>query len=133
MDDAKRRAMIKAQVTKRKETGDVDPKGTVLSTMSTKRKHPSKGDHSLKKPKVPLEPVVRLMAEAAKTVTLAKHGAGKGHMKAPSTSQEKGLFAITQVILPVDFLSIRTLGFPSNPFFCVSGHDYDERADGMVS
>ena len=53
--------MIKAQVTKRKETGDVDPKGTVLSNMSTKRKHPSKGDHSLKKPKVLLEPVVRLM------------------------------------------------------------------------
>ena len=80
-----------------------------------------------------MEPVLRLMAEAAKMVTPVKHGAGKGHMKALSTSQEKGLFAITQVILPVDFLSIRTLGFPSNPFFCVSGHDYDERADGMVS
>ena len=29
------------------------------------------------------------MAEGAKTVTPAKHGAGKGPMKAPSTTQEK--------------------------------------------
>ena len=29
------------------------------------------------------------MAEGAKTVTLVKHGSGKGLMKAPSTSQEK--------------------------------------------
>ena len=46
-------------------------------------------DRQLKKPKVPLEPLVRLMAEGVKTVTSAKHGAGKGMMKAPSTSQEK--------------------------------------------
>ena len=36
-----------------------------------------------------MEPVVGLMAESAKTVTPAKHGSGKGLMKAPSTSQEK--------------------------------------------
>ena len=38
MDDAKRRALIKAQVAKRKETGDADPKGTGSSNLSTKRK-----------------------------------------------------------------------------------------------
>ena len=55
----------------------------------TKRKQLFKGDRPSKKPKVPLEPVVGLMAKGAKTVTLVKHGAGKGPMKAPSTSQEK--------------------------------------------
>ena len=125
--------MIKSQVAKKKETGDVDPKGTGSSNPSIKRKQSSKGDRPPKKPKVPLEPVIGLMAKGAKTITPVKHRAGKGHMKALSTSQEKGLFAITQVILPVDSLSVHPLGFPSNPFFCVSGHDYDERADGMVS
>ena len=43
MDDAKRRAMIKAQATKKKETGDVAPKGMGSSNPSTKRKQPSKG------------------------------------------------------------------------------------------
>ena len=86
MDDAKRRALIKTQAAKRKESSDVAPKGTALLI---KRKQPSKGDRPLKKPKVPLEPVVGLMAEGAKTVTLVKHGAGKGLMKASSTNQEK--------------------------------------------
>ena len=36
-----------------------------------------------------MEPVVGLMAEGTKTITPVKHGAGKGPMKAPSTSQEK--------------------------------------------
>ena len=85
MDDAKRRAMIKSQATKKKETGDVDPKGTGSSNLSIKRKQSSKGDHPPKKPKVPLEPVVGLMTEGVKTVTSVKHGAGKGLMKAPST------------------------------------------------
>ena len=172
MDDAKRRAMIKAQTAKKKETGDVDPKGTGSSNPSTKRTQPSKGDHPPKKPKVPLEPVVGLMTEGAKTVILAKHGAGKGPMKALSTSQEKpplllredskyaleqlssiitsedykdlgnhsteamgetGLFAITQVILPVYFPSVLSTWLPSNPLFYVSGHDYDERADRTVT
>ena len=89
MDDAKRKALIKSQATKKKETSDVAPKGTGSSNPFIKRKQPSKGNRPPKKPKVPLEPVVGLMAEGAKTVTLVKHGAGKGMMKAPSTSQEK--------------------------------------------
>ena len=47
-----------------------------------------KGNRPAKKPKVSLEPIVGLMAEG-KTVTPAKHGAGKGLMKAPSATQEK--------------------------------------------
>ena len=68
---------------------NVDPKGTGLSNLSIKRKQLSKGDHPPKKPKVPLEPVVGLMAEGVKTITLVKHRTGKGFMKAPSTNQEK--------------------------------------------
>ena len=45
MDDAKRRALIKAQVAKRKESDEVVPKGT---TPSIKRKPPSKSDRPLK-------------------------------------------------------------------------------------
>ena len=45
MDDAQRRALIKAQAAKRKESGEVVPKGTALSI---KRKPPSKSDHPLK-------------------------------------------------------------------------------------
>ena len=85
MDNAKRRAMIKSQVVKKKETNDVDPKGTGSSNPSIKRKQPSKGDRPPKKPKAPLEPVVGLMAEGAKTINPVKHRAGKGFMKAPST------------------------------------------------
>ena len=81
--------MIRSQAAKKKETGDEAPKGTGSSNPSTKRKQLPKGDRPTKKPKVPLEPVVRLMAEGAKTVTLVKHGAGKGPMKAPSINQEK--------------------------------------------
>ena len=65
------------------------PKGMGSSNSSTKRKQLPKGDHPTKKPKVPWEPVVGLMAEGAKTITLVKHGAGKGPMKALSTNQEK--------------------------------------------
>ena len=87
MDDAKRRALIKSQAVKQKETGEVVfPKG--LGSLA-KRKQPSKSDHPHKQQKVPLEPVVGLMAEGARIVTLVKHGSGKGLMKAPSTSQEK--------------------------------------------
>ena len=89
MDDAKRRAMIKAQVAKKKEFGDVDPKGMGSSNPSIKRKLLSKRDRPPKKPKVPLEPIVGLMAEGVKTVTPVKHGASKGFMKAPSIDQEK--------------------------------------------
>ena len=96
MDGTKRKAMIKAQAAKKKETGNVDPKGMGSSNPSTKRKQPSKGDRPPKKPKVPLEPVVGLMAADAKTVTVAKHGTSKGPMKAPSTSQEKPPFLLRE-------------------------------------
>ena len=86
MDDAKRRALIKAQVAKRKESSEVVPKGMAPSI---KRKLPSKFDRPLKQQKVSLEPIVGLMAEGSKTVTPLKHGSSKGLMKAPSTSQEK--------------------------------------------
>ena len=87
MDNGKRRALIKSQAAKQKESGEVVvPKGAVSSI---KRKQPSKFDHPHKQQKVPLEPIVGLMAEGAKTVTPAKQGSGKGLMKAPSTSQEK--------------------------------------------
>ena len=62
------------------------PKGTAPSI---KRKPSSKSDRPHKQQKVPLEPVVGLMAEGAKTVTPTKQGSGKGLIKAPSTSQEK--------------------------------------------
>ena len=62
------------------------PKATVPSA---KRKPSSKSDRPHKQQKVPLEPVVGLMVEGAKTVTPVKHGSGKGLMKGPSTSQEK--------------------------------------------
>ena len=65
------------------------PTATVASNPSTKRKPPPKGDRLAKKSKVLLELVIGLMAEGAKTVTLVKHRAGKGLMKAPSTNQEK--------------------------------------------
>ena len=89
MDDAKRRAMIKAQAAKKKETSDVDPKGTGSSNLSIKRKQSSKRDRPPKKPKVPLEPVVGLMAEGVKMVTPMKHGTSKGLMKGSSPSRKK--------------------------------------------
>ena len=86
MDDAKRRALIKSQAVKKKESGEVVPKGMAPST---KRKPSSKSDRPHKQQKVSLEPIVGLMAEGVKTVTPVKHGSGKGLMKAPSTNQEK--------------------------------------------
>ena len=145
MDDAKRRKLIKSKAAKKKETGDVAPTGTGLSIPSIKRKPQPKGDRPAKKAKVSLEPVIRLMVEAAKTATLTKHGVGKGLLKGLSTDQEKspfllwedykhalehissimssedyedlgnhstkamgesGLFAITQVTLPVSFTTV---------------------------
>ena len=88
MDDTKRRALIRSQAAKKKESGDVAPMVTVASNPSIKRKPPPKGDHPAKKPKVSLEPIVGLMAEG-KMVTPTKHGAGKGLMKALSATQEK--------------------------------------------
>ena len=88
MEDAKRRVAIRLQVAKNKET-NVDPMGMGSSKLSTKRRLPSKGDHAPKKPKVSLEPVVGLMAEGAKTMTPAKHGACKGLMIPSLGSQKK--------------------------------------------
>ena len=84
MDDAKRRALIKSQAVKQKESGEmVVPKGMAPSI---KRKPSSKSDRPHKQPKVSLEPIIGLMVEGVKTVTPVKHGSGKGLMKAPSTS-----------------------------------------------
>ena len=80
--------MIKAQATKKKESGDVASSATVAINPSIKRKSAPKGDRRAKKPKVSLEPVVGLMAEG-KTATPVKHGTGKGFMKAPSNIPEK--------------------------------------------
>ena len=90
MDDAKRRATIRLQAAKNKEV-DTDLMGTGSSKPSVKRRLPSKGNRTPKKPKVSLEPVVGLMAEDAKTITPAKHGADKGLMIAPPGSQKKSL------------------------------------------
>ena len=94
------------------------PKGTGSSNLSAKRKLPPKGDCLSKKPKVPLELIVGLMAEGAKTVTLAKHGAGKGLMKGPSTTKEKppvllredskyALERLTSIITSEDYKDLR--------------------------
>ena len=88
MDDVKRKALIRSQAAKKKESGEMATTATVASNPFMKRKPPPKEDRQTKKPKVSLEPVVGLMAEG-KTVTPVKHGAGKGLMKAPSTIQEK--------------------------------------------
>ena len=88
MDDAKKRGLIRSQVAKKKEFGNVAPSATVASNPSIKRKPVPKGDRQAKKPKVSLEPVVGLTAEG-KMVTPVKHGVGKGFMKAPSTIPEK--------------------------------------------
>ena len=45
MDDAKRRALIKSQAGKKKESGDVAPSATVAINPSIKRKPAPKGDH----------------------------------------------------------------------------------------
>ena len=62
MDDAEKRALIRSQVAKKKESDDVAPTVTVASNLSTKRKPLPKRDRPTKKPKVPLEPVLGLMA-----------------------------------------------------------------------
>ena len=54
MDDTKRRALIKSQAAKKKESGDVAPTATMASNPSIKRKPPPKGDRQAKKPKVSL-------------------------------------------------------------------------------
>ncbi|XP_050242543.1 uncharacterized protein LOC126691567 [Quercus robur] len=86
MEDAKRRALIKSQAVKKRESGEVVPR---VSASAPKRKPTSKSDRPFKQPKVSLEPVVGLMAEGNKTVTPAKQGTGKGFMTAPDGKQER--------------------------------------------
>ena len=88
MDDAKRRALIKAQAAKKKESGVVASSAVVAINSSIKRKSAPKSDRQAKKFEVSLEPVVGLMVEG-KTVTPTKHGVGKGFMKALSNVPEK--------------------------------------------
>ncbi|XP_050271890.1 uncharacterized protein LOC126715357 [Quercus robur] len=86
MDDAKRRALIKSQAVKKRESGEEVPKA---SASVPKRKLTVKSDRPFKQPKVSLEPVVGLMAEGNKAVTPAKQGKGKGLMTVPDGKQER--------------------------------------------
>ena len=88
MEDAKRRAAIRNQAAKRKET-DEGAIGTGSSRPSAKKRSLPKGDHTSKKQKVSSEPVLDLMAEGTKTVTPAKHGGSKGLIIPPPGSQKK--------------------------------------------
>ena len=88
MEDAKRRAAIRLQAAKRKET-DEGAMGTGSSKPSAKKRPLPKGNRAPKKQKVSSEPVLGLMAKSTKTMTLAKHGGGKGLMVPPPGSQKK--------------------------------------------
>ena len=88
MDDAKRRAAIRLQATKNKDT-NVGAMGTGSSKSFTKKRPLPKGDRAPKKQKVSSEPVLSLMAEGTKTVTPAKHGGDKGLMIPLPGSQKK--------------------------------------------
>ena len=90
MDDAKRRAAIRLQAVKNKDT-DVDAMGTVA-----RRRPLPKRDRAPKKQKVSSEPVLGPMAEGTKTVTPAKHGGGKGFMIPPPGSQKKPLVLLRE-------------------------------------
>ena len=61
MEYAKRRAVIRVQVPKRKETDD-GAMGTGSSKPSAKKRPLLKGDRAPKKQKVSTEPVIGLMA-----------------------------------------------------------------------
>ena len=67
MDIVKRRALIKAQAAKKKESDEAAPSVTVAINPSIKRKSAPKGDRQAKKPKVSLVPVMGLMAEGKTT------------------------------------------------------------------
>ena len=95
MEDAKRRAAIRVQVTKRKEM-DEGAIGTGSSRPSAKKRPLLKGDHASKKQKVSTEPVIGLMAEGNKTVTPAKQGGGKGLMVPPPVARTTKTLGTTQ-------------------------------------
>ena len=71
MENAKKRAAIRVQAAKRKET-DEGAMGTGSSKPSAKKRPLLKGDRAPKKQKVSTEPVIGLMAEGNKTVTPAR-------------------------------------------------------------
>ena len=89
MDAPKRKAVIKQNAAKKKEVEGQLPVATGFSKPSTKRKLPEKQGRLPKKPKIVLEPIMGLEAKGKKTITPAKHGAGKVLMNGPSTIQEK--------------------------------------------
>ena len=88
MEDAKRRATIRNQAAKRKET-DEAAMGTGSSKPSAKKRPLFKEDCAPKKEKVSTEPVIGLMVEGNKMAAPAKHGGGKGIMVPPPGSQKK--------------------------------------------
>ena len=88
MEDAKRRAAIRNQAAKRKET-DEGIMETGSSRPSAKKRPLLKGDRAPEKQKVSTEPVIGLMVEGNKTATPAKLGGGKGLMVPPPGSQKK--------------------------------------------
>ena len=79
MEDSKRRAAIRLQAAKKKET-DEGAMGTGSCKPSAKKRPLPKGDRAPKKQRVSSEPVLGLMAKGTKMVTPAKHGGGKGLM-----------------------------------------------------
>ena len=117
MDDAKRRAAIRLQAAKNKDT-DVDAMGTGSSKPSAKRRPLPKRDRAPKKQKVSSEPVLGPMAEGTKTVTPAKHGGGKGFMIPPPGSQKKPpillcedpKYALEKLSLIIGFENYKDLG-----------------------
>ena len=88
MEDTKRRAAIRLQAVKNKET-DKGAMGMGSSKPSAKKRPLAKGDRASKKQKVSLEPVLGLMANGTKTMTPDKHGGGKGLMIPHPGSQKK--------------------------------------------
>ena len=104
MEDAKRGAAIRNKATKRKET-DEGAMGTGSSKPLAKRPLP-KGDRAPKKQRVSTKPIIFLMAEGNKTVTLAKHGGGKGLMVPPQAvgRSRPSCFGKTQSMLWESFL-----------------------------
>ena len=84
MEDVKRRAAIRAQAAKKKET-DEGAMGTGSSKPLAKKRLLLKGDRAPKK-QVSTEPVIGIMAKGNKMVTPAKHGGGKGLMVSPPSS-----------------------------------------------
>ena len=106
MDVAKRKAYIKQQAALQKQNEGQTPKEMGSANPSTKGKQQKKADHLPKRPKVVLEPVVGLKAEAKKTVTKPSPEKGKGLMmgsaptieKVPVLLREDSKYALEQLL-----------------------------------